>query len=128
MRHQGQIVLKGNGGDLKLVRSDRLTLPFKRTADFSALRCARVIERERRERRKKHVQFCMFTTWIGARFGAMPQFVHDNGTEHDVGNFRRLPTCDQTRLLLPEQDADVVLVISEPRRRQVEVVVQRHQR
>src|ERR1700680_924643 len=33
----------------------------------------------------------------------MAQFVHDYRTENDVGDFRRLPACDQARLLLTKE-------------------------
>lgn len=65
VRHQRQVVPKGHSGDLQIVRSDRCSLPFKRTTDLGAFHCARVIEWERGEGGEKRVQLRVFTWWIG---------------------------------------------------------------
>ena len=81
---------KGNGGDLEIVRADRFSPSLERTTDLGAFHRTGVIEREGRERRKKRVEPRMFTTRVGTRLSAVTQFVHDDGTENDVGDFRRL--------------------------------------
>src|SRR5438874_10973595 len=50
VRHQCQVVPKRDGGDLKVVRPDRLAPALERAADFGALHRARVIEGTGRER------------------------------------------------------------------------------
>jgi len=39
-------VLKGTGGDLKIVRTDPLSLSFERAPDLGALCRAHIVERE----------------------------------------------------------------------------------
>src|ERR1700691_3172781 len=77
VRHQRQVVSKGNGGDLEIMRSDRFSPSLERPTDLGAFRRTRVIEREGREGRKKRVELRVFTTGIGTRLSAMAQFVHD---------------------------------------------------
>ena len=73
-------MLKGNSGDLEIVGADILPFPFERAPDLSALCCAGIIEWERRKRRNKHVEFCVFARRIGIRLGAMAQPVDHNRT------------------------------------------------
>ena len=90
VRHQRQVVVKGNRGNLEIVRSDHLSIPFERASDLGTLRCAGIVEREGRKRRKKYVELSVFARRIGTRFGAMAQFIDHNRTERDIGDFRRL--------------------------------------
>jgi hypothetical protein len=103
VRYQRQVVSKGDCGDLEIVRPDRFSPSLERTTDLGAFHRTGVIEREREKRRKKHVEPRVFTTRVGTRFSAVAQFVHDYGTENDVGDFRRLSGGDQTRLLLTKE-------------------------
>ena len=75
-----EAVLKGNSSDLEIVWTDPLALSFKRASDLGAFRGAGIIEREGGKRRQKHVELCVFAWRIGARFGAMTQFVDHNRT------------------------------------------------
>jgi len=97
VRHKGQVVLKCDRGDLEVMRANPLTGPFKRPPDLSALPCAPVVEWQRRERSKKHVELRMSFRGIRAKFCAMAQFVHHDRAEPDVGDFHRLPASDERR-------------------------------
>jgi hypothetical protein len=103
VRHQRQVVVKGNRGDLEIVGSDHLSIPFERASDLGTLPCAGIVEREGRKRRKKDVELSVLARRIGTRFGAMAQFIDHNRTERDVGDFRRSPAGDQLGVFLPEQ-------------------------
>jgi len=46
VRHQRQVVVKGNCGDLEIVRSDDLSIAFERASDLGTLRCTGIVERE----------------------------------------------------------------------------------
>ena len=45
VRHQRQVVSKGDGGDLEIVRPDRFSPSLERTTDLGALHRTGVIER-----------------------------------------------------------------------------------
>ena len=104
-------MLQPNRRNLQIVRADRLSLPFERSADFSTFPGTRVIERQRVERREERVELRMFASRIGARFSAVAQFVDDHGTKNDAGDFRRLPAFDETGLFLTSSEMQVLVGI-----------------
>src|SRR5207247_5202844 len=89
VRHQRQVVSKGDRSDQEVMRSDRFSLSFERTTDLSAFPGASVTEREGREWRKEDIELRVLTGRIGTWLGAVAQFVHDDRTQSDVGYLRR---------------------------------------
>jgi hypothetical protein len=72
VRDQRQIVANRHGLDLEIARPDQLAFALERTPNLRARHCSGVIEGERREERQKGIQLRVFSTWIGALFGAVP--------------------------------------------------------
>ena len=84
MSDECQVMLQRNRRNLQVVRADRFSVPLECAPDLSAFPGACVIERQRRERREEHIEFCVLASRIGARFSSVAEFVHDHRTENDV--------------------------------------------
>src|SRR5947209_6452466 len=88
--HKGQPVSPGDGRDLEVVGPDHPALNLQLVPDLGIVPGGRIVKRERRERRKEHVQGAPPPLAIAIFLRAMPQLRLDHGAQENVRDGLRL--------------------------------------
>jgi hypothetical protein len=105
VRYQDQPVLKGDRGDLQIMRADHRAEFFEFMSDHRAFPRAIIIERQRNERLEKHIQFAVLANRIGTAFGTVTKLIDHDGTENDIAD---LVACQRSaNLMLQQRNARV---------------------